>query len=328
MRDYDVKRDERSRSFTLMLLPDAADGEVRRFVIPRWAVRLGIGAGLGLLLLAGGSLAWNLMMLRAARESPERVKVVVPETEASKRLTRRMGTLDDKIRELDHEIGRIREAERKMRSMTSVSDPDRDLAIGPVGNPGEGLRRSGPPQVSPNLREDLLGGPAEATRRLEHRVKAFTAEAGEVERSVKDLSLLLKDQRALLASIPSRQPAHGFITSEFGMRTDPFTGLQQLHAGMDFSAEIGSRVSAPADGKVIYARRRGAYGKSIEIEHVHGLTTRYAHLSEINVREGQKVKRGQAIGAIGNTGRSTGPHLHYEVRLNGVPQDPARFILE
>lgn len=112
------------------------------------------------------------------------------------------------------------------------------------------------------------------------------------------------------------------------MRVDPFTGLPQYHAGLDFSARVGANVMATADGIVTWSGNKGAYGKVIELEHETGLSTKYAHLSKLNVKVGEKVRRGQIIGLVGNTGRSTGPHLHYEVRLRGVAQNPQRFLLE
>ena len=101
-----------------------------------------------------------------------------------------------------------------------------------------------------------------------------------------------------------------------------------MHAGVDIAANLGQEVIAPGDGLVTYASPRGAYGNVIIIDHGHNVTTLYAHLQEFAVKAGARVKRGTLIGRVGNTGRSTGPHLHYEIRINGVPQNPDRFILE
>ncbi|MEL7372131.1 MAG: M23 family metallopeptidase, partial [Myxococcota bacterium] len=213
-----------------------------------------------------------------------------------------------------------------LRKMTMVSDPTRNLAIGPVGTPSG--RRPAAEKAANQLRRDLLGPDAEeAVDLVNARLAQSELDARRAQKSVAKLSAYLKSQRTLLAMIPSRRPTLGYKTSSFGMRVDPFTGLPQLHAGMDFAAAIGVRVMATADGTVVWASTRGAYGEVVEVEHINGLTTRYCHLSRIDVKVGQKVTRGETIGAVGNTGRSTGPHLHYEIRLNGVPQDPARFLL-
>lgn len=116
------------------------------------------------------------------------------------------------------------------------------------------------------------------------------------------------------------------LTSGFGYRRDPFNGGRRLHAGTDFAGPRGTPIYSTAEGEVIFAGRQSGYGNMIEIRHPFGYTTRYAHLSRIRVSEGERVSRGDLIGDMGNTGRSTGPHLHYEVRLNGDPVNPMTFI--
>jgi murein DD-endopeptidase MepM/ murein hydrolase activator NlpD len=118
----------------------------------------------------------------------------------------------------------------------------------------------------------------------------------------------------------------GWYSSNFGYRIDPFTGQNSFHEGIDFPAEPGTPIVAAASGKVVAAEWHPQYGKMIEIDHGNGLVSRYAHESRTLVKAGDLVVRGQEIGTVGSTGRSTGPHLHFEVRMNGVPQNPARFL--
>ena len=129
-----------------------------------------------------------------------------------------------------------------------------------------------------------------------------------------------------LKSTPLGRPVDTSISSSFGKRRDPFNGKPAFHAGIDFRGRIGAPIRVTADGKVIFAGNNGSYGKLIKICHGSGYTTRYAHLDRLFVRSGEKVTRGQKIGSMGNTGRSTGPHLHYEVRLNGSAINPAEFL--
>ena len=127
--------------------------------------------------------------------------------------------------------------------------------------------------------------------------------------------------------LPTTLPIQGAgIGSGFGVRSDPIAGVNAMHEGVDFSAEVGTPVVSAAGGVVVEGSMHPQYGNLIEIDHGNGFSTRYAHLSKINVRVGQLVKRGQLIAATGNTGRSTGPHLHFEVRFQGVAQNPARFL--
>lgn len=148
------------------------------------------------------------------------------------------------------------------------------------------------------------------------------------EQSVIELWESLSERLSLLNSTPNIKPARGWITSRFGYRLNPFTNKMQLHAGLDIAAAPGSPVYAPADGVVIFASYDETYGKLVSVDHGYGVTTRFAHNSQIYVRVGQKVSKYDVISSVGNTGRSTGPHLHYEVRVNGIPVDPINFILD
>lgn len=137
----------------------------------------------------------------------------------------------------------------------------------------------------------------------------------------------LEKTRGEVKAFPIAHPAPGQkITSGFGKRRDPILGRSAFHAGIDFRAPTGTPIRAPAAGKVVKAGRNGGYGNMVEISHGNGLTTRFAHLSSIQVKVGQHVIAGQRIGASGNTGRSTGPHLHYEIRANGKAVNPMRYL--
>lgn len=141
------------------------------------------------------------------------------------------------------------------------------------------------------------------------------------------LEALLVQDSANRKFMPTLAPiVDGWFSSNFGYRIDPFTGLQTFHEGIDFPAEQGTPVVAAASGKVIESGLHPQYGKILAIDHGNGLVSRYAHALEVFVHEGDLVVRGQRVATVGSTGRSTGPHLHFEVRLNGVPQNPVRFL--
>jgi murein DD-endopeptidase MepM/ murein hydrolase activator NlpD len=147
------------------------------------------------------------------------------------------------------------------------------------------------------------------------------------EESIQELLSFLEDQKNILASTPSIWPARGFITSGFGYRRSPYTKTLRMHEGLDIANKVGTPIIAPADGIVVFAGIEGGYGKLLAIDHGYGITTRYGHLDSILVKEGDKIKRGKKIGTIGHTGLTTGPHVHYEVRVNGVPVNPKNYIL-
>jgi len=148
------------------------------------------------------------------------------------------------------------------------------------------------------------------------------------EQSVIQLWESLSDSQSLLAATPSIRPSRGPIGSRFGYRTDPINGKMKMHAGLDIVVSSGTPVRAPADGVVSFAGWDDYYGKLVSIDHGFGVLTRYGHNSQIYVQVGQKVDKYDVISIAGSTGRSTGPHLHYEVRVNGVPVNPANYILD
>lgn len=146
-----------------------------------------------------------------------------------------------------------------------------------------------------------------------------------------DLSLLevqLVERSRWVSSTPSIAPVRGILTDGFGGRSDPFTGEPGTHNAVDISTVPGQSVRAPADGIVVKAEWANGYGNVIYVSHGYGFATRYGHLRAFNAKPGDRVKRGQILGFVGSTGRSTGPHLHYEVRLNGKPVNPLEYILD
>jgi murein DD-endopeptidase MepM/ murein hydrolase activator NlpD len=159
----------------------------------------------------------------------------------------------------------------------------------------------------------------------------LAADAGAFERQLYRINISRAQVERLnrtLALVPYRKPVIGEVefTSGFGVRSDPFLGRPAMHTGLDFRASSGDPVRATANGKVASSGWAGGYGRMVEIDHGNGLSTRYGHLSEINVKVGDVVKIGQVIGAVGSTGRSTGPHLHYETRIDGEAVDPQKFL--
>lgn len=157
------------------------------------------------------------------------------------------------------------------------------------------------------------------------------ADAGTFERQLYRINVTRVQVEKLnrtLALVPYRKPVIGEVefTSGFGVRSDPFLGRPAMHTGLDFRAATGDPVRVTANGKVVSSGWQGGYGRMVEVDHGNGLSTRYGHLSEINVKVGEIVKIGQVIGAVGSTGRSTGPHLHYETRIDGDAVDPQKFL--
>ncbi len=172
--------------------------------------------------------------------------------------------------------------------------------------------------VSSRKLQDAQGGPY-----IPAETKSLTSHEIEVISKLDELKVL----NTIISNLPVRKPIYGFQEmSQFGRRIDPFTGRLAFHSGIDLAGPADSKIFATADGKVSFAGRSGAYGNMIDVDHGFNITTRYGHLNEILIEEGAVVKKGQVIGIQGSTGRSTGAHLHYEVRYNDQPMNPRNFL--
>lgn len=184
------------------------------------------------------------------------------------------------------------------------------------------LARGAKMQHSPETDELVgIGGPETVVT-----VGALDKAADHLEREVRHISDRLHSDVLRLASIPRGLPVNGYITDGFGMRRNPFNGEgREVHEGLDIAVDFGTPVAATADGLVIYAAPHAGYGNLVIVYHSNGITSRYGHLSRISVEAGQRVKRGDQVGNVGSTGRSTGPHVHYEIRENDQSVDPLRY---
>jgi murein DD-endopeptidase MepM/ murein hydrolase activator NlpD len=197
----------------------------------------------------------------------------------------------------------------KLGLMAGVEDSAPEPQIGGVG----GLTRLETTAPSLDMAASLEG--------MDQTVSALTEKS-------QQLQTFFQDQRQVLASTPSIWPVRGYLSAGFGNRKDPFTGMPDFHPGIDISTPRGTKVVAPADGVVIFTGKKGGYGNAIVIDHGYGIVTRYAHLDGFNVHPGQRVRRGDVIGFVGSTGRSTAPHLHYEVWVNDQTRNPIQFIID
>ncbi len=168
-------------------------------------------------------------------------------------------------------------------------------------------------------------------RDMHEQIEQLSRASGSQQEEFESLLRSLQDQQNLLASTPAIRPVSrgvkSWVTSRFGYRKSPFTGRREFHKAFDIAARQGTPILATADGVVTFAGKKGFLGQTITIDHSHGMVTRYGHCSKVLKKRGEKVKRGETIALLGNTGRSTGPHVHYEVRLNGMPVNPEKYIL-
>jgi murein DD-endopeptidase MepM/ murein hydrolase activator NlpD len=227
--------------------------------------------------------------------------------------------IGSEVEELSQQLVRLQKLDKKIRIIANLDDSSLAVQFSGMGgvNPEEGivegLRREQEQRWAERIRQHLRG-----LRDLgDHQ-----------EASFRYLEQALEEKRDLLACTPSIWPTQGWLSCGFGHRQSPFTGLREFHRGVDVATRRGTPVMAPADGVVIETGKDAGFGLFLRLEHGFSYKTFYAHLHEIVVKKGQKVRRGQMIARVGNTGRSTGPHLHYEIHLSGLPVNPIRYILD
>lgn len=287
--------------YTLIVVPHAK----ARFRKVQVSVRLmkwvaGVSGSLALVLVAVlvhySRIAFEVHELRRLRSENVELR------EKTQAYEQNAGKLQSKLDQLQTMVNKL-----GVMAGLEQSLPDNSAAVG-VGGPAA----SGEVTAPLGARELLS---------MDHELTSLTTRSAKLEE-------FYRDQRTLLASTPSVWPVRGYLSAGFGNRADPFTGQRDFHPGIDVSTPIGTRVQAPADGLVVSCGEKGAYGNTIIIDHGFGIVTRYGHLSGFNVKPGQRVHRGEVIGFVGSTGRSTGPHLHYEVWVRDQAQNPIHYILD
>ena len=340
--------------YTLILVADERS-PVRRFQIPRIYVTRAIYgvAALGLIFLLA---TWDYWRVRS--DNSELAELRIEAAEQREQIQRFERTLSSANQELD----RVRELERKVRIIANLpgaanvgGDDVTELVpmqlqgqpthpVLPVGvplspdvQPASSMGQGGGQPLDAPLssgEEEALRARALSTDGAQHVYRlggvavALTGVAETRATSLDGLLVQLEDKRVRLESMPSVWPARGWLTSRFGPRVSPFTGRTQHHAGLDIAAARGTRIVAPARGRVAYVGRKGPLGNAVVIDHGFGVRTLYGHNDEIHVKAGETVDRGQLVSSMGTSGRSTGPHLHYVVEVNGKARDPLDYIFD
>lgn len=298
----------------------------------RWQLAGALAALLAVLMLISG-LVYHFVFLAAAREGwpvvSQIVRFVVRDEIAQRErfMRQNLDAMAQKVGEVQAKLIRLEAMGERVSGLAGVKPEDYKAMLQPADTPvapaapaapakPAASGRGGPyiPLDSPSA-EALTGTLDRLDERLDQHLDLLAlAESRLFEARLKSLL------------VPNSRPVDGPVGSGFGFRLDPFSGRTALHTGLDFPAETGTPILAAAGGVVMTVDSHAAYGNVLEIDHGNGLVTRYAHASKILVKPGDLVRRGQTVAQVGNTGRSTGPHLHFEVLVEGVPQDPAKFL--
>lgn len=301
----------RDKILTFLYLPDGSH-EPRAFQVRRNAV----WALAGTMLVALGASGWAVLGHSSRMKDAYLVETLANQ---NKELRGEIDGLTTELETLKQQVAQNFDFQNKARIIANLEDLDQDVAQVGVGGPQIGFAQS----------LSTIDGKT--------RDRLFTARA-DIDKLLRQARLQTRDYEEILANLesanekirttPSLRPVTvGFVSSRFGWRMDPITGRRAMHRGVDFSARLGTPVYATADGVVTYSGVEQTYGNVVEVSTASGFTTRFAHLQRRLAQKGQKITRGDVIGRVGSTGRSTFSHLHYEIEHNGERVDPLRYVL-
>jgi len=294
--------------FTLMIIPNRKSG-VKKISVPKKVIR-NILIGCVALILVTLFVIYDYASIKRDRAELARLR------QQTQKQSQEFRELAMKIDAFSDQMERLRQLDKKVRILASYqTGKDKNLLVGIGGSDDETKVR------------DLLNAEHEKLiEGMRSSIAKLNEDAAERERSFQELLAFLHEQKSILASTPSLWPIRGWVTSEFGWRESPFRKGTEFHNGIDIAARFGAPILAPADGLVIQSSSGSQEGNMIKIEHGHGFSTCYAHLSKIAVKVGSRVKKGTVIGYVGDTGRSTGSHLHYMVLVNDIAVNPKKYL--
>jgi murein DD-endopeptidase MepM/ murein hydrolase activator NlpD len=296
------------RLYTILILPDATRSPIK-FHLSQWTMVVLAGA-LSALFLCLVGFVFQYVGMSANMLELKRLRNEVP----------RLQALNERVESLQKEVTRLQEFDRKIRNLAHLPSPVSPLPV--VGAGGGGEFESESLARSMRLEKEQL------LARVDREIELLEGTTRQQEARFSELKRFLENKRHRLLATPSIWPVRGWVTAGFGYRRSPFTGAKQLHEGLDIATPLGTPVVSPGEGTVLFSGHMPGWGNVLVLNHGYGFRTFYAHNSRNLVSPGQKVRRGEVIAYVGSTGQSTGPHLHYEVLVNGVPRDPLNYIID
>lgn len=301
--------------FHIVVFPGATS-RPRRFSIRRRTVKILLVAGL----LA--AVVEALFLVQYVTRSGEIWELEALRSEAVQH-RQQASVLSSSLEDLRKQLSTMREVNIRIRMM---------LGLDPPKVPPSPLGLGGKEESSAVMQPGGLGGERETlvsvAAQLQQKLTWLKDEAVIQEQYLRELKGIVGERKAQWASTPSIWPVRGWVSSGFGRRVSPFTGRDTMHGGVDITAPLRTPVIAPAAGTVTFAGTEAGLGNTVSILHGYGMRTIYGHMDKLKVKTGQNVKRGDQLGWVGNTGLSTGPHLHYEIEVSGAAVDPLKYIID
>lgn len=294
--------------YTVLILPDASS-QIRKFHIAKPLLGA-LAVAASLIFVAFLFFIYQAVSLNGHMLELRRLRVTASQ----------QAHLLEKIDRLGNEMVRLREFDFRLRTAAGLEAKEGESSFLGVGGADSLSSRA--------LMVAAVAHQTPSTDSLTKELDRLSREMNDRSKSFQELIDQLEAKRSVLASTPTIWPVKGWLTAGFGYRRSPFTGLRQMHEGVDISNTVGTPVIAPADGLVSYAGPLGGFGNVISIDHGHKISTFYGHLHRQRASQGERVRRGDVIAFVGTTGRATGPHLHYEIQVNGSAVDPSKYVID
>jgi murein DD-endopeptidase MepM/ murein hydrolase activator NlpD len=310
MKSVKSRNPKKKEYFTIMFVP-GPNSRVRTLSISKSAIKTAFLSLFGVVIL-------SFYLVYEYNDVKDKVWELQSMREELKQQKAEVQSIALNLLDYKRQMFLLRDLDTKLRRVVSLGPRDKASQLLGIGGPDEfGLQ---------NLTALGEKKQADALKEMSEELSQLKGAASRQEASLQALIEYFEDKRSLYASTPSIWPVRGWVTSRYGNRTSPFSGIVKMHEGIDIAAQTGTPVVAAADGVVIKAGFGTGYGNMVEISHGYGIKTLYAHNSRLNVKAGQRVRRGDVIADAGDSGSSTGPHLHYEVRVNGMAVNPGKYL--
>lgn len=329
-----------SEKFYITVTPSSTENKIKNFSLHRYIII----ATIIIVIISFGVLTCNYFYYKTKYQQTKtkfqeyKNNLSIEEIqEENNNLKKNLLVLSQNTEELRAEINKIKDSNQDIKSIlgketegkNEIAEPDKEIMITSLLDYNKSVINQGVPMGGSELN---LYYP-KTNNLLTHikgnitAVKANLENQKEIQNRLREDALEYKnEQQAMPTKWPLADNGNCYVSSDFGWRRDPISSQQEYHNGIDIAVWYNTPVIAAASGKVIFVGWNGGYGWSVEIEHGYGYSTYYAHLNKIKVDKGDRVDSGEMVGLSGNSGKSTGPHLHYEVRKNGIPKDPRKFI--
>lgn len=302
-----------AKKYTVMIFDASKFGKAKTLSLttrPFWI------ALIAFVILLGTSVTSTYLAYNYALERRE----LIAYNGESEELKLQLNGYNKKLEEISRKVAALDELEFKVRDLVAFQSGDKNVKQVAVGGKEVDILRDYF-AISDRREKEFFDS-------LNETLLVMSMELDKRELSLSELVDFLEEQRLIMLSTPTIWPVRGWVSSQFRFRTSPFSGRRVFHEGLDIAARYGLDVQATAKGIVVFAGEKAGYGNLVTIDHGYGYMTRYGHNSSLTVHVGDKVNKGDVVAKVGTSGRSTGPHVHYEVLVNGIPVNPIKFIIE